>query len=206
VRRITAAAVVALALAGCSSAPDQAGTTTTAPATTTTLPPATGSTTTLPPRTATAVDACRLLRTRQLEPLIDDPGTGEPNEPTLPADEGGAAPVLLLASCSWPSRDDPQLVLSYLAPTTAPDGPTHLQDVLDVGTGFAEGGQVVSEEMGAEVVGLLLDGRDRVREVATVHGSALVYLVVNLPVEARDREQVEVLKELVVTALSRAPR
>ncbi len=203
-RRLTAAAVVALALAGCSSS-DDSSTTTTTPATTTTLPASTETTTTVPARAAIEVNACRLLRQRELEPLIGAAGRGEPSDPAFPETEG-EVPVLLLESCSWPSVDDPQLELTYLAPTSAADGPSHLQDVLDTGTRFAEGGRVLSEESGAEVVGVLLDAHDNVVELATVHRAALVYLLVDFEVPVRDRATLEALEGLVVTALSRAPR
>jgi hypothetical protein len=205
VRRFTAAAVVVLALAGCSSSPEESAPTTTVPGTTTTLPPPSTPSTTVPDRAATEVNACRLLRTRELEDLVDEPGHGEALVPATPP-TAAELPALLMASCAWPSADDPQLVLSYLAPTTAPDGPSHLEDVIDAGTGFGEGGQVLSEESGAEVVGILVDEHQDVIELATVRRAALVYLIVGLGVPVRDRAEVDALKTLVVTALSRAPR
>lgn len=203
-RWTVAVAALALLALGCSEegAPSA---TTAGPATTTTLPPP-STATTLAGASVADLDACRLLRQRQLELVLEDPGEGEAGDPVAAPLPDGSTPALITASCSWPSIDDPAIELDYLAPTTAPDGPSHLQDVLETGTGFADGGRVVSEAVGAETVGVLLDADEHVRELAVVHGSALVYLVVNQDVSARDLEAFQALKDMVVTALARAPR
>jgi len=194
--------VVLLLAAGCSSGGGGSASTTTAP--TTTLPPS-STTTTLPPRSVTEVDVCSLLHETDLDTVLEDAGVGEA-APVDEADQGAGVPGFVTGACSWPSADDPTLVLSYLAPTTAADGPQHLEDVLATGTGFAEGGQVVSQEAGGQTVGILLDDQQMVREVAVVKRSALVYLVVNQEVSARNEAALTAYAQLVVAALARAPR
>lgn len=205
-RRIAAGALVAgLVLAGCSSSGDDTtATTTTVGPTTTLLAPAT--TTTLPPRAVTEVDACALLTEVELDTVLDDAGAGEPTPPLVELDDGGGVPPYVTAECSWPSRADPQLVLHYLAPTTAADGVGHLEDVLAQGTGFAEGGRVVPQQVGNQTVGVLLDAEDRVVELAVVKRSALLYLLVNQEVDGRDPEALTAYGRALLAALVRAPR
>jgi hypothetical protein len=203
VRRITAAAVVLLLAAGCASGDDGSGATSTTQSATTLPPPST--TTTLPPRSVTEVDVCGLLHEDDLAPVLDDAGVGEPG-PLEERDPDAGVPAFVTAECSWPSRDDPALILSYLAPTTAADGPQHLEDVLATDSGFAEGGQVLSQEVGAQTVGILLDEHQRVRELAVVKRSALLYLLVEQEADARDEAALTAYATLLTTALRRAPR
>jgi hypothetical protein len=198
-----AAVIVVLALAaGCSS--DEGGSASTTTASTTTLPPS-STTTTMPARAVTGVDGCSLLREVDLDRVLEDSGVGEspPAEETAP-DAG--VPALVTAECSWPSRADPALSLHYLAPTTAPDGPTHLTDVLATGSGFAEGGRVLTQPVQNEVIGVLIDDAERIREVAVVKRSALLYLLVEQDVSARDTEALTAYAEILYNALVRAPR
>ena len=199
-------AAVGLALllaAGCAgNGEDSAGTTTTGP--TTTLPqPST--TTTLPPRAVTEVDVCSLLREVDLERVLDDAGPGEP-APVDERDPAEGVPAFVTGACSWPTRDDPALSLHYLAPTTAPDAPQHLRDVLDAGTAFAEGGRVTTQDVGNQTVGILLDAEERIREVAVVKRSALLYLLVEDEVDARQPGALTDYAEILLAALVRAPR
>ncbi|MET0150290.1 MAG: hypothetical protein ABW009_08690 [Acidimicrobiales bacterium] len=201
-RRITAGAVVLLLAAGCSSGGDDSASTTLVPSTT--LPPSSTSTT-LPARAVTEVDVCALLNETELTTVLDDAGAGE-GAPVEEAETDGGVPAFVAGSCSWPSAADPALVLSYLAPTTAPSGPQHLEDVLATDTGFAEGGQVVPRETGSQTVGLLLDDERMLREVAVVKRSALLYLIVNQDVSGRDEDALTAYSQLLVAALVRAPR
>jgi hypothetical protein len=202
VRRITAGAVVLLLAAGCSSGGEGSASSTTVPPTT--MAPS-STTTTLPPRSVTEVDVCSLLHDTELDTVLEDAGVGEAT-PVDEAETEGGVPAFVTGTCSWPSADDPALVMSYLAPTTAADGPRHLEDVLATDTGFAQGGQVVTQEAGGQTVGILLDDQQLVREVAVVKRSALLYLVVNQEVSARDEAALTAYAELVVAALIRAPR
>jgi hypothetical protein len=170
----------------------------------TTLPPSSTSTT-VPPRAVTEVDVCALLNETELATVLEDAGTGEA-APAEEAETEGGVPAFVSGSCSWPSAADPALVLSYLAPTTASGGPQHLEDVLATDTGFAEGGQVVPRETGRQTVGLLLDEHEKLREVAVVKRSALLYLIVNQEVNGRDENALTAYSELLVAALVRAPR
>ena len=135
VRRLAVTALALALVTGCSSGEDAASSTT---ASTTTLPPS-STTTTIPPRAVTEVDVCALLREVDLDRVLEDAGVGEA-PPADEADPDAGVPALVTGQCSWPSIEDPALTLHYLAPTTAADGPTHLADVLETGTGFAEGG------------------------------------------------------------------
>ncbi len=191
-------------LVACSGGGDgeEAGSSTTVTTTTLAAP---STTTTLPPRAVTEVDVCDLVNDADLETVLDDAGPGEP-APTEEPDPDDGVPALVTGACSWPSIDEPALVLNYLAPTTAPDGPTHLEDVLATGTGFAEGGQVISQEAGAQVVGLLVDGEQQLREAAVVKRSALLYLLIEDEVSGRDADALTAYAEFLVAALSRAPR
>lgn len=202
-RHVAAGALVLLALAGCSSS-GESTTGTTVPITTTTLPPS-NTTTTLPPRTVTSVDACSLLTETDLEVVLEEAGGGEPAE-SEPVDPEAGVPALITAECSWPSIAEGRLVLSYLAPTTATDGPQHLEDVLAAGTGFAEGGRVLSQQAGAETVGVLIDDHEMIRELAVVKRSALLYLLVDQEVSARDATALTDYATLLADALRRAPR
>lgn len=201
-RRITAGAVVVLLAAGCSTGGGDSASTTLVPSTT--LPPSSTSTT-LPLRAVTEVDVCALLNDTELATVLEDAGTGEA-APAEEAETEGGVPAFVAGSCSWPSAADPALVLSYLAPTTATGGPQHLEDVLATNTGFAEGGQVVPRQTGRQTVGLLLDGQERLREVAVVKRSALLYLIVNQEVSGRDEDALTAYSQLLVAALVRAPR
>src|SRR5262245_24598974 len=191
-----------LALTACSDGGEDAASTTTV--TTTTLPQS-STTTTIPPRSVDAVNVCRLLRRRELEPVLERPGRGEPG-PTEEIESDTPVPALITGSCSWPSLEDPQLTLNYLAPTTAADGPTHLQDVLATETGFAEGGQVITQESGQESVGMLVDDEQQLREAAIVKRSALLYLLIDQEVSGRDTAALQAYADLLVAALVRAPR
>lgn len=148
---------------------------------------------------------CGLLRDTDLETVLEDAGVGE-TAPVAEAETEGGVPAFITGTCSWPSAADPSLLLTYLAPTTAGDGPQHLEDVLASETAFAEGGQVLEQETRAQLVGILVDDQQMVREVAVVKHSALVYLVVNQDVSARDEAALTAYADLVVTALIRAPR
>jgi hypothetical protein len=201
-RRLAAVGLALGLLAGCSSAEDDAASTTAV--TTTTLPPS-STTTTIPPRAVTEVDVCALLREVDLERVLEDAGVGE----APPADErdpDAGVPAFVTGQCAWPSLEDPALILHYLAPTTAPDGPAHLTDVLETGTGFAEGGTVITQPVEGETVGILVDDEQMVRELAVVKRSALLYFLVNDEVSARDTAAVTEYAEILYSALVRAPR
>jgi hypothetical protein len=204
VHRLAALTVALCVLTACSDGGDgdEAGSTT---AVTTTTLPQSSTTSTVPDRAVTEVDVCALLNDGDLASVLDDAGPGDP-APTEERDADGGVPALVTAACAWPSADDPALVLNYLAPTTAADGPTHLRDVLAAGTGFAEGGQVITQESGRESVGFLVDPEQQLREVAVVKRSALLWLLVDHEVSGRDTEALDAYAALVVAALSRAPR
>jgi len=203
VLRRLAAALLALALvAGCSSGEDDAGSSTTV--TTTTLPPS-STTTTIPPRAVTEVDVCDLLREVDLDRVLEDAGVGEAS-PVDERDPDDGVPALVTGQCSWPSIEDPALSLHYLAPTTAADGAAHLNDVLAAGTGFAEGGSVITQPVEAETIGILLDDEQMVREMAVVKRSALLYFLLEDEVSARDTAAVTEYAEILYNALVRAPR
>ena len=74
----------------------------------------------------------------ELDRVLADAGVGEAS-PVDDRDPDGGVPAFVTGQCAWPSLEDPALILHYLAPTTAADGPAHLTDVLETGTGFAEG-------------------------------------------------------------------
>jgi hypothetical protein len=198
---MTAGAMVLLLAAGCSSGGDDSSTSTTA--TTTTLPPAT-TTTTVDPRTATEVDVCRLVSDRELATVLDDAG---PGVPTLTQPEAEGVPALLSGRCDWPDREHSKLTLYYLGPTTAESGQQHLQDVMAQEPEVFEGGTVLPPvTVGAEEVSFLADADGNLREGAVVARSALVYLVINEDVSAREPENAQRYGELLVAALVRAPR
>jgi hypothetical protein len=197
--------LLAIALVAGSCSGDDAGTadtTTTAPSTT--LP--TGTSVPEPgPRVATDVDVCNLLRDEELATVLDDAGPGEVTV-TQPDAEPGEVPALLTGQCSWPTTADDAFTLYYLGPTTAPDGATHLQDVIDLDPEFARDGAVATKHIGCCDVGLLIDRDGKLRELAVVHGSALLYLVVNQDVDGRDTEATDLYAQLISDALNRAPR
>ncbi len=201
-RRLAAAGLALLVVAGCSAGEDGSSSSTTAP--TTTLPPS-STTTTIPPRAVTEVDACALLRQVDLDRVLEDAGVGEAPPVDEPDPESGV-PALVTAQCAWPSLEDPALSLHYLAPTTAPDGPTHLTDVMEAGTGFAEGGTVITQEVEGETFGVLVDEDQRVREIAVVKRSALLYFLVHAELTARDTDALTEHLEVLYSALVRAPR
>ena len=201
-RRVPALLAVVVLAASCSGGGEDSASTTTA--STTTLPAA-ATTTSIPSRAALEVDVCGLLREEELATVLDDPGVGEPTVTTPPPLEG-RPPQLLTGECAWPSVAEAAFTLYYLAPTTAPDGPSHLRDVLALETGFAEGGTVTEQTIRGQLVGFLLDAEGRLREVAVKKRSALVYLVLDTDVDGRDADAVTAHGDLVVTALIRAPR
>jgi hypothetical protein len=201
VRRTTAGALALLLAAACSSGGDDSASTTTA--TTTTLPPS-QTTSTLPPRAALDVDVCSLLNETELQLLVEEPGPGETTDPDPDPDAG--PPALLTGQCSWPSVDEPQITLHYLAPTTAADGPSHLNDVVALDRGFGDGASVITQELRGQTVGLLVDADGHLREVAVKKRSALLYLVLEEEVDGRDQQALDAYADLVVTALIRAPR
>jgi hypothetical protein len=201
VRRIIAGAMVLLLAAACSSGGDDSSTTTTE--TTTTLPPS-PTTSSLPPRTPTEIDVCALVPEADLAAVLDDAGPGEATS-TTPETEG--APPLLSGQCAWPSADDPALELFYLGPTTATSGEQHLQDVLALDPDFVRGGAVLPAVVLNDVpVSFLADADGMVREVAVVKRSALLYLIVNQEVDARDPAALAPYADLIYKALIRAPR
>jgi hypothetical protein len=202
VRPLAAGVLALLLVAGCSSGDDGAATSTTG--TTTTLPPS-STTSTIHPRAVTEVDVCDLLREADLDRVMEDPGVGEA-PPADEADPDDGVPALVTGECSWPSIEDPVLTLHYLAPTTAADGPTHLTDVLEADTGFAEGGTVITQPVETETIGILVDDEQQVREMAVVKRSALLYFLVDDEVSARDTEAVTEYAEILYNALVRAPR
>ena len=202
-RRIIAGAVVLLLAVACSSGGDDSSTSTTA--TTTTLPQS-ETTTSLPPRTATAedVDVCTWLHEDELSTVVDDPG---PGVPTVTMPEGEDSPPLLSGQCSWPDTEDPQLTLYYLGPTTAESGQQHLQSVLEQETEVFAGGTVLAPQtVDGQDVSFLVDADGKLRELAVVKRSALLYLVVHQDVDARAPEALAPYAELLVSALIRAPR
>lgn len=199
---LTAGAAALLLVVGCSPGDDGGASSTTV--TTTTLPPS-STTTTIPPRAVTEVDVCALLREVDLERVLEDAGTGEAT-PMDDRETGDGVPALVTGQCTWPSLEDPRLSLHYLAPTTATDGPTHLADVLETGTGFAEGGTVISQPVEGETIGILVDADQMVREVAIIKRSALLYLLVEDEVSSRDTEALTAYAEILYGALVRAPR
>jgi hypothetical protein len=153
----------------------------------------------------TEVDVCALPHSNEMDAVLEEAGFGE----AAPVEDGetdGGVPAFVTGSCSWPSAEDPAIVLTYLAPTTATDGTQHLEDVLATGTGFAEGGQVLQQAARDQTVGVLVDADQQVRELAVVRGSALAYLVVNQELSARDEEALAAHADLLVLALNRAPR
>ena len=194
--------MVLLLAASCSSGGDDSATTTTGQTTTTLLPSSTSST--LPPRTPTIVDVCGLVHEDDLEPILEDAGVGAPTN-TTPETDG--APPLLTGQCAWPSAEDPAIELYYLGPTTAESGEQHLQDVLAMDPDFVRGGTVLpAQDVRRQSVSFLVDADGMLREVAVVKRSALIFLVVNQEVDARDPEALTPYAELVVSALIRAPR
>lgn len=202
VRRLAAAALALVLVAGCSSGDDGATSSTTA--STTTLPPS-STTTTIPVRAVTEVDVCALLREVDLDRVLEDAGVGE----APPADERDAddgVPALVTGRCAWPSLDDPALSLHYLAPTTAADGASHLGDVLAAGTGFAEGGTVITQPVEGETIGILIDADQMVVEMAVVKRSALLYFLLEDEVSASDTATVTEYAEILYNGLVRAPR
>jgi hypothetical protein len=203
VRRIIAGAVVLLLAAACSSGGDDSSTSTTA--TTTTLPQS-ATTTSLAPRTVTAgdIDVCSWLNEDELATVLEDPGTGVPTV-TMPEDE--SSPVIFSGQCAWPDAEDPQLTLHYLAPTTAESGQRHLQDVLTLEPEVFAGGTVLPPiEVNGEQISFLADADGMVREAAVVKRSALLYLVVDQELDARDAGALDPYAELMFKALVRAPR
>ena len=141
----------------------------------------------------TDVDVCALLREVDLDRVLEDAGVGEA-PPADEADPDAGVPALVTGQCSWPSIEDPALTLHYLAPTTAADGPTHLADVLETGTGFAEGGRVITEPVEGETIGILVDDEQIVREMAVVKRSALLYFLMNDEVSARDTDEATMIR------------
>ena len=194
---------IALVAGSCSGDDTEtADTTTTAPSTTL---PRSQTTTTLGPRVATDVDVCNLLRDEELATVLDDAGPGEVTV-TQPEAEPGEVPPLITGQCSWPTAADAAFTLYYLAPTTAPDGATHLQDVIDLEPEFARDAVIATTEIGCCTVGELVDRDGKLRELAVVKGSALLYLVVNQEVDGRDTEATDLYAQLISDALNRAPR
>jgi hypothetical protein len=202
VRRISAG-LLALLLAGACSGGDGDSPTTTTSVTNGSLPPSTASTT-IPPRTVIDVDACALVREEEVDTVVDDAGPGETDDPEV--DPEAPPPALLTSRCAWPSLDDPAIVLQYLAPTTAADGPAHLSDLIALDEGVAAGGSVITQELQGQTVGLLVDADGNLREVAVTKRSALVYLLIEDEVSARDPDALTPYAELAVSALIRAPR
>ena len=201
-RRIIAGAVVLLLAAACSSGGDDSSTSTTA--TTTTLPQS-ETTTSLAPRTVTPadIDLCGWLREPELETVLEEPGAGVPTV-TMPDEDD---PPIFTGQCAWPDTEDPQLTLYYLAPTAAETGQQHLQDVLTQEAEVFAGGTVLApQDVNGQQVSFLVDGDGKLREVAVVKRSALMYLVVDQDVDARDPDQLAAYADLLVSALIRAPR
>jgi hypothetical protein len=196
--------LLATVVPACSAGDDGAtgdSTTTSAP---TTLPES-RATTTIPRRAVTEVDVCNLVRDDELETVLEDAGPGEVTV-TQPEAEEGEVPPLITGQCSWPTVDEAAMTLYYLAPTTAPDGPTHLQDVIDLEPELADGATITTTEIGCCTVGLLTDHDGQLREVAVAKGSALLYLVVDQEVDGRNPAATEPYAQLVSDALVRAPR
>lgn len=194
--------MVLLLAAACSSGGDDSATTTTA-VPSTTLPPS-PTTTSLPPRTPTDLDVCGLVREEKLEPILEDAGPGEPTQTTPPTD---GAPSLLTGQCAWPTAEDPAFVLYYLGPTTAETGEQHLTDVLALDPELIHGGAVLpAQDVNGQSVSFLVDADGMLREAAVVKRSALLYLVVDQDVDARQPDVLTPYAELLVSALIRAPR
>ena len=201
-RRIIAGVVILL-LAACSSGGDDSSTTTTAP--TTTLPQS-DTTTSLPPRTVTAedIDVCSWLTEDELSTVLEDPGAGVP---TVTMPEGEDEPPIFTGQCAWPDTEDPQLTLHYLAPTTAESGQRHLQDVLTLEPEAFAGATVLAPlDVNGQQVAALADADGKLRELAVVKRSALLYLVVDQDVDARQAAAISPYAELLVSALISAPR
>jgi hypothetical protein len=201
-RRIIAGAVVLLLAAACSSGGDDSSTTTTAP--TTTLPQS-QTTTSLPPRSVTAadIDVCSWLHENELETVLEDPGAGVPTV-TMPDED---EPSLFTGQCAWPDTEHPAMTLHYLAPTTAESGQQHLQDVLNQETEVFAGGTVLPPvDVNEEPISFLADADGMVREAAVVKRSALLYLIIDQEVDARDAGALDPYAELLYKALVRAPR
>ncbi|HYF45030.1 MAG TPA: hypothetical protein VD926_02395 [Acidimicrobiales bacterium] len=194
-----------LVLSGaCSSSGDDGSAGTTVAIPSTSLEPS-QTTTTLGPRIPTEIDVCELLQPDELETVLEDAGPGEVGVTTPPVEEG-EVPPLLTGQCAWPDATEPAFTLYYLAPTTAASGPAHLQDVASLDPAFARDATISQTEQGNQQVGLLVDGDGRLREVAVVARSALLFLVVDVEVEATDTRTVDRYARLVVDALIRAPR
>ncbi len=170
----------------------------------TTLPES-QTTTTLPRRSVTEVDVCNLVHDDELATVLDDAGPGEVTV-TQPEAEPGEVPPLITGQCSWPTVDDAAITLFYLAPTTATDGPTHLQGVIELGPEFARDATITTTEIGCCTVGLLVDRDGHLREVAVAKGSALLYLVVDQEVDGRNPAATDPYAQLISDALVRAPR
>ena len=201
-RRIIAGAVVLLLAAACSSGGDDSSTSTTA--TTTTLPQS-ETTTSLPPRAVTAadIDVCSWLTEDELSTVLEEPGAGVPTV-TMPEEDD---PAIFTGQCAWPDTEDPELTLYYFAPTTAGSGQQHLQDVLTLEPEVFAGGTLLPPvEVNEEQISFLADADGRVREGAVVKRSALLYLVIDQEVDAREPGAVDPYAELLFKALVRAPR
>jgi hypothetical protein len=201
--RRLAAGIFVLLLAACSG--DGADSVSTTVAVTSTTLRSSPTTSSLPPRGVTEVDVCNLLEEDELATVVDDPG---PGEVTITQFEGdpGEAPSLLTGQCAWPTVADAELTLYYLAPTTAESGRAHLQDVVELEPEFARDAAINEVEIGCCTFGMLIDRDGKLREVAVVRGSALLYLVVNQDVDGRDTEATNQYAELLAEALIRAPR
>ena len=65
---------------------------------------------------------------------------------------------------------------------------------------------MIPQESGGQTVGILIDAEERVREVAIVKRSALLYLLVHQDVSARDADVLSTYARVIVAAHVRAPR
>jgi len=204
-RRLVVPLLALFVVAGACTGGDDgetAGTTTAAPSTTLRE---SRTPTTLGPRVPTEIDVCTLLNERELDTVLEDAGPGEITV-TTPEVDPGEVPPLLTGQCAWPSASEPAFTLYYLAPTTAATGATHLRDVITLEPEFTEEAQVIETDAGNQQVGLLIDRDGKLREVAVVARSALLFLVVDADVDGRDTDATQAYADLIVRALIRAPR
>ena len=229
--------VLTLAVTACGSEEPPAPTTTTGTALPprTTLPqvvttaPSVATTTTLPAEIATEVDACALLRPREVRAVAGEQAgrgtpvaaTDLPGQPRTDGEDGAGdaadppvsttddtpspSPVLLLSGCSWPTDGPPAVTLSYLAPTTSRSALEHLQRLIELDSRFARGARVFplppEDDLGPAA---LVDEAGAVIEVAVVTGSALLYVVPSEPPPSGSPEA-SALVDLLMAAARRAP-
>jgi len=215
-RRRTALAALAVAVAaGACSGDEGPGPTTTADSTTATT--AASTTATTAPlsvarrglRITEATDLCFVLGSGDLERIFEsDPGRGdlvrEPDQEAIVdarADPGRV--VFALAECRW-TLGDLELTLTYLSPTVAETGTDHLSRVVSESPEFAGGARLAEVVRRDVIVSALIDEEADAIEMATVNQGALVYTIAK-PRPAEGSIEFNTLASITAIASRRVP-